>query len=49
MVFQGDIQAEYDSIDKETPTGTDRQVRDQLWLHLMTVFTNRMEGKALLL
>jgi len=25
-VYQGDIQALYDSIDKETPTGTDRQV-----------------------
>lgn len=27
-LFQGDIQAEYDAIDKETPTGTDRQVKD---------------------
>ena len=26
LLFQGDIQAVYDSIDKETPIGTDKQV-----------------------
>lgn len=26
MLFQGDIQAKYDAIDKDTPIPTDRQV-----------------------